>query len=125
MLKNEIENSNVNLCDFKYLFDLMGSKKNLIKGIMDAFLSQVPEDLKQIDEAIIKIDYATIKIFAHTMKSSVSIMGITVLAPILQKIEDLAEISTGIEEIKLLNDKLNLICKQAIVEIEREKLLYV
>lgn len=125
MLKNEIINSSENVCDLKYLIDLMGSKKNLIKGIMDAFLKQIPEDLGRINDAIIKIDYSTIKIFSHTMKSSVSIMGISVLAPILQKMEDLAEITTDIEEIKLLNTELNLICKQAIVEIEREKLMYV
>lgn len=125
MLKNEIDNSNENVCDFKYLIDLMGSKKNLVKGIMDAFLSQVPEDLKHINDAILKVDYSTIKIFAHTMKSSVSIMGITVLVPFLQKMEDLAEITTDIEEIKLLNEKIILICKQAIEEIEREKLTYI
>ncbi|MBI5539435.1 MAG: Hpt domain-containing protein [Bacteroidia bacterium] len=125
MLKNEIINSNENVCNLKYLIDLMGSKKNLIKGIMDAFLNQVPEDLKHINDAILKIDYPTIKIFAHTMKSSVSIMGISVLEPILQKMEDLAEITTDIEEIKFLNGKVILICKQAMEEIEKEKLMYI
>ena len=57
---------------------------------MDVFLEQVPEELTSIEKAITQMDYAVIKSFSHTMKSSVSIMGITVLSPILQEMEGLA-----------------------------------
>ena len=55
------------------------------------------------------------------MKSTVSIMGISVLTPILLEMENLGAKATDIERIKELNLKLTLICKQAIAEIEREK----
>ncbi|MEK6614741.1 MAG: Hpt domain-containing protein [Bacteroidota bacterium] len=125
MIKSESEKSIENVCDLNYLTEMMGGKKHLIRGIMDTFLKQVPEELQSINEAITKKDYAVIKNFAHTMKSSVSIMGITVLAPVLQEMEDLGSTSGDIEKIKKLNQKLNLICKQAIEEIEIEKYLYV
>jgi len=124
--KNIQKNSNgENVCDLSYLTEMMGGKKSLIKEIMDVFLKQIPEELQSINDAITKTDYATIKKFAHTMKSSVSIMSVSVLTPILQEMEDLARNATDIEQIKQLNQKLNLICKQALEEIESEKLNFV
>lgn len=121
------------VCDLNYLTEMMGNKNHLINGIMDAFLTQIPEELKSINDAIIKEDYKTIKIFAHTMKSSVSIMGVSSLTPVLREMESLATIApnssvpsnTNIEKIKELNEKLNLVCQQAIEEIEKEKKNYV
>jgi HPt (histidine-containing phosphotransfer) domain-containing protein len=124
MINSKHEKSIENVCDLKYLTEMMGSKKHLINEIMDAFLKQVPEELQSIKEAITKTDYAIIKSFSHTMKSSVSIMGVSMLTPILQEMEDLATKETDIEKIKELNDTLNLICKQATEEIEREKINY-
>ena len=131
MIKNESEkdiqkNSNgEKVCDLNYLTEMMGGKKSLIKEIMDVFLKQIPEELQSINDAITKTDYATIKKFAHTMKSSVSIMSVSILTPVLQEMEDLGARAIDIEQIKQLNQKLNLICKQALEEIEREKLNFV
>lgn len=130
MITSKSEKSIESVCDFTYLSEMMDGKTHLIKEIMDAFLKQVPEELQAINNAITKTDYATIKSFAHTMKSSVSIMGISVLTPILQEMEDLA-IGIGhsgihqIERIMELNQKLGQICKRAIEEIEKEKHLYI
>jgi HPt (histidine-containing phosphotransfer) domain-containing protein len=110
-----------NVCDLNYLTEMMDNKKPLIGGIMDSFLQQIPEELQSINDAITKTDYAIIKSFAHTMKSSVSIMGIAILTPILKEMEDLGKTASGIERIKELSIQLNLICEQAIKEIETEK----
>lgn len=122
---NQSEKCIQNVCDLKYLSEIMGGKKQLIKEIMDVFLKQIPHELQFINEAILKTDYVTIKNFAHTMKSSVSIMGISRLTPVLQEMEDMGALSADIEKIKKLNQKLNLICKQALEEIEKEKHNYV
>ena len=133
MIKSELQNNTqqgTNVCDLKYLTELMDGKKHLIKGMMNAFLKQVPEELLRINNALAKKDYITIKNFSHTMKSSVSIMGISVLAPILDEMESLAAGASAPgsnrdEKIKELNQKLNLICRLAIEETEREKHNYV
>lgn len=125
MIEIESEKSIKNVCDLKYIINITNEKKFLIKEIIDAFLKQVPEELQSINDAITKTDYVIIKNIAHTMQSSVSIMGISVLAPILQEMENLGATAAGIERIKQLNQKLNLICKQATEEIKREKLNYV
>lgn len=114
--------NNEPVCDFRYLNDLVNGKSNLIIGIMDVFIKQIPEDLQCIKEAITTSDYKTIKIYTHTMKSSVSIMGISVLKPILNEMENLGKTETGIEIIKQLYEKLMAICVMAIGEIEIEKL---
>ena len=59
------------------------------------------------------------------MKSSVSIMSISILIPILKEMEDLGAKATDLDKIKQLNQQLNLICNQAIREIEKEKLNYI
>lgn len=120
-----IDSNNKDVCNLEYLSKLMGGKKHLIKEIIDVFLQQIPEELQFMEDGIKKEDYKIIKKFAHTMKSSVSVMCITSLTPILQEMEDLGTRAVDIDKIKNLNLKLNLICKQALKEIEKAKLKYV
>lgn len=122
MENNESETSMKNACDFSYLSEMMGGKKSLIIGILDAFLEQIPEELISINEAVTKTNYAIIKNVAHTMKSTVSIMGIYSLEPILKEMEELGATTGSIEKIRELNLKINSICKKAIEEVKKEKL---
>ena len=126
MMQNELKNNinqsdslGENVCDLKYLSDMMGGKKSLIQDIIDAFLKQIPEELAGINEAVLNVDYANIRKIAHTMKSTVSIMGITTLTPILIEMEKLGASAANIEKIVQLNMKLDTICKKAINEIEK------
>ncbi|MGE0638227.1 MAG: Hpt domain-containing protein [Bacteroidia bacterium] len=113
------------ICNFNYLVQMMGGKKQVINDILDAFLKQLPEELKAINDAIIVKDFTVIKNFAHSMRSSVSIMDIAVLKPVLQEMENLAIAGSDIERITELNVQLNTLCKQAVDEVEKEKLNYV
>lgn len=122
MENNESEESMKNACDFSYLSEMMGGKKNLMIGIMTAFLEQIPGELQGINEAVAEINYSIIKNLAHTMKSTVSIMGIYSLEPVLKEIEELGATAGSIEKIRELNLKVNSICKKAIEEVEKEKL---
>lgn len=125
MIINTTENYIENVCDISYLIGMVGGKKDLIREIMDAFLSQVSEDLPSINNAISKTDYLTINQVTHSMKSSASIMGISAIRPILEEMEALGTSATNIDRIIELNQKLNIIYRQAIEELEKEKLNYV
>jgi HPt (histidine-containing phosphotransfer) domain-containing protein len=125
MTTNELNNQAANICDLTELKEMMGGKNNLILGMIDTFLGQIREELLSINGAIEKINYPVIKNFAHTMKSTVSIMGIVILRPILQEMENLAAHTEGIEKIKELNHELNLGCKKAIEEMESERQNYI
>jgi len=109
------------VCNFKYLFDTVNGKKELMIGIMDTFLIQVKDELSNINKAVSDSEYPVVVKYAHTMMSSVSIMGISILGPILQEMEILGKSEVGIKKINELNQKLNLICIQAFKEVEREK----
>jgi HPt (histidine-containing phosphotransfer) domain-containing protein len=125
MIKDNVERHPGNVCDFKYLSEIMGGKKSLINEIMEVFLKQVPEELKAINEAILGEDYGTIKKVAHTMRSSVSIMGISVLTPVLQEMENLGAGGTDIKRITKLAQELTSICAQATEEVEKQKCNYI
>jgi HPt (histidine-containing phosphotransfer) domain-containing protein len=121
MEQDKSEQKMETVCNLDYLIKTMGGKKNLIRGIMEASILQIPKELNYIGEAIEKTDYQTIQSYAHTMKSSISIMGITILMPVLAEMENLGKEAVNIEKIRKLNQELNLICSRAIEEIETEK----
>lgn len=121
MIPSDLTKNTETLCNLNYLSEMVGGKNHLITGIIDAFLKQIPEELAVIKDGIEKGNYATIKNFAHTMKSSVSIMGITILTPILLEMENLGGSATDMGKIKELNQNLISICKKALAEIESEK----
>lgn len=125
MITSETQNKSNNVCDLKYLTEMMGGKKQLIKEIMDVFLKQVPEELQLLNDAIIKADYPTIKNVSHTMKSSISIMSISSVTPVLKQMQELAAKSSDMEKIKELNQNLNSICSRAIAEIKKEMPNYI
>jgi HPt (histidine-containing phosphotransfer) domain-containing protein len=123
-MKTENTTTTEKAIDLSYLSDTMGGNKKLIREVMDVFLKQAPEELAKLNKAVEAKDYATIKNLSHTMKSSTSIMGISSLTGVLKEMEELAKDSANIERIKVLNEAINSICKQAIEEVEMEKLNY-
>jgi HPt (histidine-containing phosphotransfer) domain-containing protein len=111
------------LSDLNYLNMMMSGKKHLIYEMLELFLKNFPLELQSINHAILKKDYLIIKRSAHTMQSSVAIVGISTLSTILREIEELASIA-GIEKIKVLKRELNAICRQALEELENDKYNY-
>lgn len=125
MVQPGLNNLTTNVCDLKELREMMREKKPLILEIIDIFLAQIVEELAAINEAIEKTNYPIIKNLSHTMKSTVSIMGIVALKPILTEIESLSTRAEGIEKIKELGQQLILICEKAIEEMEIERQNYI
>ena len=125
MVKNEYKKGTESVCELMYLKEMMKGNKKSILGVIDVFLIQISEELFSLNEAVSQTNYAIIKSFSHTMKSTVSIMGISCLVPLLKEMEDLAKIAGGIEKITELNQQLNLICEKAIEEIENARLNFV
>lgn len=118
------ENTNGTVCDLNYLSEMTGSKKNLMLEIINLFLMQVPEELEVLSKAIATTDYAAIKSISHGMKSTVSVMGITILAPVLQEMQTLGERQGDMARIRNLNQTLNAVCSQALDEVRTEKQNY-
>ncbi len=107
--------------DLCYLFKSVSGKKEPMLELIQIFLDQIPADIALINEAVIKADYLKIKQISHRMKSTVSVMGISKLNPVLQQMEDLGAAATDINKIKKLSHQLIEICNKAIAEAEIEK----
>jgi PAS domain S-box-containing protein len=110
--------------NLEYLSNIMSGKKDLIRETIEIFVKQAGEDLPVINQAIDKIDYLTVKRFAHRMKSTITMMGINSLSPVLEEMETLGNEKKNMERIKELNEKLNATYTQALEEIKIEKLKY-
>ncbi|MDD5184928.1 MAG: Hpt domain-containing protein [Paludibacter sp.] len=107
------------ICDLSYLTAIMSGRKNLINEMIDLIIYQVPLELESIGNGIKSLDFEMIKRSAHTMKSSISFMGIPVLMPVLLQIEELA-FNEDMVKIKKQFMKLNLICKKAVNELKTQ-----
>ncbi len=113
-----------NVIDMNYLNEMMNGNKQLVKEIIDLFLQQVPAELSTINIAVAELNYLQIKTIAHTMRSSLAVLGISVLTPALQEMERLSGEQTGATRIKELNTTLQLIGAQALEDVQTERLQY-
>jgi hypothetical protein len=66
----------------------------------------------------------TIKNIAHKLKSTMSLMGVDDLMPILEEMEILGNMQRDMEKIMNLNQSLDLLCKEALQEMLRARLNY-
>jgi HPt (histidine-containing phosphotransfer) domain-containing protein len=122
---NNTDQSAGGVCDLGYLSEMLGARKPQIRGIMDTFLEQIPTELEAMDRAVEDADYQAVKRLAHSMKSSVSILGISSLAPVLSEMESLGLAGTSLERLRELHITLKDICALAIAELENVKNDYV
>jgi hypothetical protein len=102
----------------------MGGKKPVMLEIMETFLIQLPLEMDGINKGIESHDYAAIKKHAHTMRSTVSIMGISTLEADLREMESMGSLEGHLERMKQIQKIINTTCTKAIHEIEHEKLSY-
>lgn len=111
------------ITNLNYIIKTVENKESLI-DVINLFLQQTQEDLCSINDAIMKTDYPNIRKIAYKIRSSTSVMGVSILSPILKRMEHLAGIASGIEEIKQLNMQVTAVYKQVIEELEMKKLKY-
>lgn len=74
--------------DLAYMKEISGGDTEYEKTVTQQFLEIVPADLRQMQEAWRQKDYSTLSRLAHTMKTSVSVMGLNeALGPVLDRLE--------------------------------------
>ena len=84
--------------DLGYLRQLSQGNRDFELSMTEQFLTDIPADLKAMEAAIAGQDFTTLNRVAHTMKTDVSIMGLTgKLEPLLDVLEfaKAAEAQTG------------------------------
>jgi signal transduction histidine kinase/CheY-like chemotaxis protein len=113
------ENNHNGLINLDYLESLAKGDKRFESIMINSFIEQLPMELGQLHSAIDRRDYNTIKSVAHTMKSTVSYLGMTKISKLLQQVESEAEKNNGT---RLINEHYQLIeknCNLALTEAKQ------
>ncbi len=108
------------ICNLDYLVNITRGNKENMNGLLAVFLEETSGELAALTAAIKRSNYTVICDILHKVTSSFSIMGISSLVPLVKEMKDLSTIASGIEEIKLLNYKVNKVFRRVIVEMRAE-----
>ena len=104
--------------DLSYLENMSGGSKELVKEMVDIFISQVPEFTSEMKSLLAKRDYQSLGMLAHKAKSSVAIMGMEELAKYLKEFELLAKEGKNTESYSDMINKFEADCNTAITELK-------
>ncbi|UYQ95473.1 ATP-binding protein [Chitinophaga horti] len=96
-----------------YLQSVSKGNRNYEKKATCQFIEMIPEELQLMQQAIGQHDVPALHRTAHSMKTSVSIMGLTER---LQRLLDLLEYTTGKDEASTAFMELRNICEGALEE---------
>jgi signal transduction histidine kinase/CheY-like chemotaxis protein len=117
-IENKNRKQNFSVIDLSYLHSISNGDKKFEQEMISSFVNEIPGELNNLKNAVEKKDYSAIGSLAHGMKSSISYMGLRLLVPLLQEIEDGA--GNGNEFVKIHNDfvLVEATCKLAINEAQ-------
>lgn len=112
------------LVDLSTLEKTMRGNKKVILETLEIFLEHLPENLEGINQGVEEKDFAMIRRNAHTMKSSVSILGMNKIQNLLEEMERLSASESDMDRIVELKDSLTFLSDHAVKEIEQLKAQY-
>lgn len=112
------------LVDLSMLEKTMRGNKKVIAETIAIFLEHFPENLEGMVEGVEQENFDLIRRNAHTMKSSVSLLGMSTIHRILEEIERLARSGSDMPRISELKNSVILVCRRAIAELEQLKEQY-
>ena len=104
--------------NLNYLHELSGNDKDFEKIMMEQFVQQTPSEITSLQTAIEAQDWLSAKKIAHSLKSTVSYMGLAdELHPSLQDIEK-AAVSDDPSSIPVKFAHVKQVSQEAVKEIE-------
>ncbi len=108
----------MNYVNLDYLHELSGNDKEFEKIMMEQFVQQTPVELASLQASIQAQDWLSAKKVAHSLKSTVSYMGLAdELHPSLQEIEK-AAVSDDPSSIPSKFSHVKQVSEQAVREIQ-------
>ncbi len=108
----------MNYVNLDYLHELSGNDKDFEKIMMEQFVQQTPAEIASLETSINAHDWLSAKKIAHSLKSTVSYMGLAEeLHPPLQDIEK-AAVSDDPSAIANKFSHIKQVTELAVKEIE-------
>jgi HPt (histidine-containing phosphotransfer) domain-containing protein len=111
-------NKNPQIVNLTYLEDMSGGNKEVMKEMINIFISQVLEFAKEMKDLNNRQEYFKLGNLAHKAKSSISIMGMENLAKELKEFELRAKKEKGIDKYEEFINHFKQLCDQAINELK-------
>ena len=111
-------NKNPKIVNLTYLEDMSGGNKEVMKEIINIFISQVSEFTKEMKNLYNNKEYFKLGNLAHKAKSSISIMGMDGLAKELKEFELQAKGKKGIDKYEEFINHFKQLCDLAINELK-------
>jgi HPt (histidine-containing phosphotransfer) domain-containing protein len=104
------------ITNLSYLKNMTDDNPDLIKELIDIFISQANEYTREMKELYAQGDWQALSRLAHKAKSSVAIMGMTELSEMLKDFELLARDQKNVDKfsdyISRFTDEINDACKE-------------
>ncbi|MBN2349818.1 MAG: Hpt domain-containing protein [Bacteroidales bacterium] len=104
-----------------YLRDMSAGNKDLVREMIEIFISQVKEFTIGMDDLLAKKDYLQLGKLAHKAKSSISIMGLNDLAADLKTLENMTKEGKDNDLYKKIVENFKVETNNAIIELEEVK----
>ncbi len=108
----------VKVCNMDYLYVISRGDEKRAGNLVDAFVTEINDELVLLKIAIEKTNFPEISNISHNMKSAFAILGVKVLEPVIIEMEQLSIISSSIEKIKQLSQKINIVFNMAMAELK-------
>ncbi len=106
------------LTDFTYLKDFSGNDQDFIKEMICLFIDNTPRELNSLKKNVHDENWDEVYKIAHTLKTSISFMGIKSIQKEVLEVEQNAKDLVNLNEI---GKKVNIISSTCFAAIEELK----
>ena len=113
------ENANASAADAATMAALR-AEQDLLPGLIEAALGEMPEQLKQIEAALAAHNNADAAVLAHSLKGTAKIFGATQMAEAAAALEKMAD-DGAIDQAPAGLARLVAECERLIAELKRER----
>ncbi len=111
---------NQDLTDLSYLKEISGGSEELMKEMVEIFLTETPDMLQGLTESAQTEDWKTFREIAHKIKPSITYAGIVSAEKLIEKIHEDAKSQTNLDEIPGLLPEFVSVCNAAIEELKEK-----
>lgn len=101
----------------EYLKEISDGGTDLVRDLINMFISQVPMFSEQLDNFYKNGDYISLGKLAHKIKSSVAMMGISELTADMKVLENIAKKGENVDNYPVYISKFKSISGEAIIEL--------
>lgn len=118
--RDQLIKINQDLTDLSYLKEISGGSEELMKEMVEIFLTETPDMLDGLVQSAETQDWKTFREIAHKIKPSITYAGIVSAERLIEKIHHDAKSQTNLDEIPGLLPEFVSVCRAAIEELKEK-----